>query len=72
VLKIGARDLQTGKFGLNKSHMDANKYAGEVSGLTLSFRYGNESGAFELDGDDRIVGRLNGNGTQYQATARIR
>lgn len=72
VLKIGARDFQTGKFALNKSHMDANKYSGEVSGLTLSFHYGYESGAFELDGDDRLVGRMNGNGTQYEATARIR
>jgi hypothetical protein len=72
VLKLGARDLQTGKFALGKSYMGQNKYSGEVSGLTLSFDYGNERGAFELDGDDRLVGRLNGSGTQYEATARIR
>jgi len=72
VLKLGARDFQTGKFALGESYMGQTKYSGEVSGLTLSFHYGNESGAFELDGDDRLVGRLNGNGTQFEATARIR
>jgi hypothetical protein len=66
------RDLETGKFAFDKRYLGSNRNSGEVSGLTLSFHYGNEKGAFELDGDDRIVGRLNGNGTQYQATARIR
>lgn len=72
VLQLGYHDRENARFAFGKGYKDNPKYMGEVTGTTLTFQYGNDSGTFTLKDDNMIEGILKSAKAQFVATSRIR
>jgi hypothetical protein len=71
-LQLGYHDRENASFYYGEGYKGNPSYAGEVTGTTMSFRYGNDSGQFSLKDDNRVEGKLKRGGAQFVATAKIR
>ena len=72
VLQMAYHEPKTGKFAYDSRYKDNPTYSGFVTGTTLIFKNGNDTGTLELKDDNAVSGVVNLGKTQFIATARIR